>query len=204
LKTYQIKSQRILNLNRIVDGAYSSMIAATQSNTAPNLIILNYDPNWTVNNLIIVPSVFFTESVLEKRKPLGLHARRAGWVGCNFVLSNVPADGKIPLVQAQKILSPTTVRKAYRRYNQLEIIDWEVRGWTLDVLKIVRKLGKVEFRLADVYGYETELGLLRPHNRNIRPKIRQQLQVLRDLKILEFVGDGNYRLHHSALPLSVQ
>jgi len=31
-------------------------------------------------------------------------------------------------------------------------------------------------------------------NHNIRPKIRQQLQILRDLGFLEFLGDGSYRL----------
>ena len=31
-------------------------------------------------------------------------------------------------------------------------------------------------------------------NRNIQPKIRQQLQVLRDLGLLEFLGVGEYRL----------
>ena len=64
---YQVKSQRIFNLNRIVDGAYSSMIAAAQSNSAPNLIILNYDPNWIVNNLILVP-----ESLLKTQVKQGL------------------------------------------------------------------------------------------------------------------------------------
>ena len=30
--------------------------------------------------------------------------------------------------------------------------------------------------------------------RHVRPKIRQQLQVLRDLGLLTFLGDGRYRL----------
>lgn len=41
-ETYQVKSQKNLNLRRIVDGAYSTMLAAVQHNTAPNLVILNY------------------------------------------------------------------------------------------------------------------------------------------------------------------
>ena len=31
-------------------------------------------------------------------------------------------------------------------------------------------------------------------NRHVRPKIRQQLQVLRDLGLLDFLGGGSYRL----------
>jgi type II restriction enzyme len=35
---------------------------------------------------------------------------------------------------------------------------------------------------------------LHPLNRNIRPKIRQQLQVMRDHGVLEFLGQGRYRI----------
>jgi type II restriction enzyme len=34
---------------------------------------------------------------------------------------------------------------------------------------------------------------LHPANRHVRDKIRQQLQVLRDLGLIEFLGRGGYR-----------
>lgn len=34
---------------------------------------------------------------------------------------------------------------------------------------------------------------MRPANRHVRDKIRQQLQVLRDLGLLEFLGAGSYK-----------
>lgn len=68
------------------------------------------------------------------------------------------------------------------------------RGWTLDVLNAVRSLGKTEFDLAEVYKSDGKLAKLHPANRHVREKIRQQLQVLRDLGLLEFLGDGEYRL----------
>jgi hypothetical protein len=40
------------------------------------------------------------------------------------------------------------------------------------------------FTNADVYAYERELAKLHPDNRHIKDKIRQKLQVLRDLGIL--------------------
>ena len=46
--------------------------------------------------------------------------------------------------------------------------------------------------LGDMYAFEQRLSALHPDNRNIRPKIRQQLQVLRDLQMLSFSGGGNY------------
>jgi len=193
-ETYQIKSQRNLNLTRVTDGAYSTMLDAVQRNIAPNLVIMNYAVNWTVQNLVLIPSVFFVESVLERRKPLSPQARRAGWVGCNFLLTNVPTDGKIALIQNQAVVPAHDVRETYSKYRKLESLDWNLRGWTVDVLRMVRKIGKSEFTLEDIYKYEAELTSLHPKNRNVRPKIRQQLQVLRDMRILDFIGSGRYRV----------
>jgi type II restriction enzyme len=46
----------------------------------------------------------------------------------------------------------------------------------------------------DIYAFEAELAALCPGSNNVRPKIRQQLQVLRDQGYLQFVGRGRYRL----------
>jgi len=48
--------------------------------------------------------------------------------------------------------------------------------------------------LAEVYAYAAEPQRLHPQNLNIHAKIRQQLQRLRDLGFLEFIGRGQYRL----------
>jgi type II restriction enzyme len=191
-QSYQLKSHRHSSLKRVTDGSYASMIAAVQQNAAPNLLILNYGFEWEIRKLLLIPSLFFTESVLEKRPPLREHARRAGWVGCNLLLSNVPAEGKIPLILGNKIVPPAIVRKKFQQHQNLKNIEWHARGWTLDVLRIARSLGQ-SFKLQDVYQRESELMRLHPANRNIRAKIRQQLQVLRDLGHLDFLGKGSYR-----------
>jgi type II restriction enzyme len=68
------------------------------------------------------------------------------------------------------------------------------RGWLIEVMRCVEALGRAAFTLDDVYGFEAELAALYPGNRNVRPKIRQQLQVLRDQGYLQFLGRGRYRL----------
>jgi type II restriction enzyme len=68
------------------------------------------------------------------------------------------------------------------------------RDWLADVLACVRQLEKETFTLADIYAFETQLAKLHPMNRHIRPKIRQQLQVLRDHDIIEFLGRGTYQI----------
>jgi len=57
---------------------------------------------------------------------------------------------------------------------------------------IVREDG---ITLADVYSHTQDLAKLHPKNAHIPDKIRQQLQVLRDLGLLEFLTPGSYRLH---------
>jgi len=58
----------------------------------------------------------------------------------------------------------------------------------------VQSLGKLDFTLADIYAHTDALAKLHPNNAHIRDKIRQQLQVLRDLDLLVFLGGGSYRL----------
>jgi hypothetical protein len=70
----------------------------------------------------------------------------------------------------------------------------EARGWTLDVLNVVRSAGKKEFYWSDIYLRDEELARLHPKNLHVRDKIRQQLQRLRDWRFLEFLGGGTYRL----------
>ncbi len=43
-----------------------------------------------------------------------------------------------------------------------------------------------------MYKFEKELYLKHPSNNNIKPKIRQQLQYLRDKGYLTFDGNGTY------------
>ena len=120
--------------------------------------------------------------------------RRAGCVGCNILLDKIPVHARIPIVNEGTPQTPREVRSCYNRLRPLEKLQVEKRGWTLDVLQVVQSLSKMEFTLADVYAHAGSLAKLHPNNRHVRDKIRQQLQVLRDLGLLEFLGGGSYRL----------
>lgn len=191
---FQLKGQRKWNASRLVDGAYESLIRALKSDRNPNLIILQYSESWNVENLCIIPRTFFSPSVVECRKPLALDARRAGWTGCNIMLGKIPADGKISVIEAGRVIHPDQVRSKFSRALQLANIAPANRGWTLDVLALVRSLRKETFSLKDMYKSEEVLKTQYPGNRHIREKIRQQLQVLRNHGFLEFLGSGNYRV----------
>lgn len=66
-------------------------------------------------------------------------------------------------------------------------------GWTLAVFDCLLKIPNNEFVLAEVYAYASMLSREYPLNNHVEAKIRQQLQVLRDKKLVEFGRRGHYR-----------
>jgi type II restriction enzyme len=192
---FQLKSQRNRFGYKLNDGAYSKMLDAVRSEAQPHFFLLHYNPvNWNVLDLLVVPRFFFTESVIEKRSPLSASAQRAGWVGCNILLSGIPVDGRISVVEDSQPFEPEAVRSSWKRVAFLGEEKVSERSWLVDVMSCVRQLGRTEFTLSDVYSFEDHLQRLHPKNQNIEPKIRQQLQFLRDKGYLKFLGSGKYQL----------
>jgi type II restriction enzyme len=192
---FQLKSQSRVFGSKVVDAAYLEMRRAIVEDRTPNLLILHYDvTQWAVRTVILIPHFAFALSAVERRKPLAPTARRAGWIGCNILLDKIPKDARIPIVEGGSARPASDVRWDYQRLRPFEKLQVEKRGWTLDVLNVVRALDKVEFSLPEVYAHAHDLARLHPRNAHVRDKIRQQLQVLRDLDLLEFLGAGSYRL----------
>ena len=192
---FELKSQKSKFDAKVADGAYKTKCERLAASNNPNLLLMNYDlKSLSVVNLFIVPKHFFVRDIIEERKPLAATARRAGWIGSNILIGQVPEAGKIRIVQNGIIRPKEAVLHEWQKTLFLRNESLEARGWLLDVMKCVDSLGKREFALNEVYGFERHLGELYPGNQNVRPKIRQQLQFLRDRGFLEFVSRGNYRL----------
>jgi type II restriction enzyme len=99
------------------------------------------------------------------------------------------------VVNEGTISPPAQVRERYRlARKQVDGLTVKQRGWRLDVLRVIQSLGKAEFTTADAYIFERELEQLHPDNRNIKAKIRQQLQELRDRNLLLHVDHNRWRL----------
>lgn len=191
---YELKSKNGQLGHKIADGAYGTMIERINSNNNPDFLFMSYsDIHYTVSNLILVPKHFFVPEIIEKRKPLSDTARRAGWVGCNILIEKIPIQGRISIVSNGKIIDAKQVMKKVTASSTLETKNMESRGWLMDVLNCVNKAPTPIFSLDDIYAFEPQLQYKYPENRNIRPKIRQQLQLLRDKGFIEFLGRGNYK-----------
>ena len=193
---YELKSKKGSIGIKIVDGAYRTMLERLKSDNNPNFFLLNYDlRSYEIQNFFVVPKHFFVPEVIERRKPLLETARRAGWVGCNIVLKDIPVTGKIFYIKNRIIESKGQVLENWRKTLFLrEQRKLAAKGWILDIMNCIDKIDKRDFSLNDVYAFEKLLGQKHPNNRHIRDKIRQQLQFLRDKGYLDFVTRGKYRL----------
>lgn len=191
---YQLKSQSHPYGYRVMNSAYQPKIKAVRAGTAPNYLFLQYNMKLcNVSNLFLVPKYFMTESIIEKRKPLSEHARRHDWIGSNILLGNLATDARITIIRDGHEIPKNMVRYSWKRFSFLLGQSSLSRGWLADVLACTRKLDHETFTLDQVYKFEDHLAKLHPKNKHIRPKIRQQLQVLRDHNVITFLGKGMYK-----------
>ena len=189
---YELKSKKAKLSNIINDGAYDTMIERINSDNNPSFFFLTYSQALSVNNFLIIPKQFFKPDMIMKRKPLSVTAKRAGWVGCNIDLRKVPESGKVFLIKDQQVIPRDNVTEQFQKTLFLRTQSIASRGWTLDVLQCIDKL-EANFSLNQVYAFADLLKLKHPENNHIKDKIRQQLQILRDKGIIEFISRGYYR-----------
>ena len=193
---YELKSKKSHFTSKIISGEYHTMIRRLQCETNPNLFLLNYNlNNFKVQNFIVIPKHFIIPEIIEKRNPLTYSAQRAGWIGCNILLKNIPQAGKIYYIK-DSIVNPkenvlTQWKKTLFLRKEKEI---STKSWLIDVINCIEKIGNHEFRLQDIYAFEKELSMLHPNNKHVKDKIRQQLQILRTNGYLMFLSRGLYKL----------
>lgn len=193
LEEFELKSKAGKLTNTITDGAYTTMIERINAENNPNFFFLTYTKDWSVNDFLIIPKQFFTEETIIKRPALAPTARRAGWIGCNIDISKVAESGKVFLVKNAKIIDRDVVNQSFKKTLFLRQKSTEAKGWILDIMKCIDEIRTDVFNLDEVYSFEQKLKLKYQGNNFIKEKIRQQLQVLRDKGIIEFIGRGKYK-----------
>ena len=190
---FELKSKKNSIGAKIMNGAYHTMIERITSNLNPQLFVMQYSASFSVTNLTLIPKFFFTPDIIEKRKPLSINARRAGWVGCNILYQKIPAQGKINIIRDGKEIEIENALRLYDKIKKLQTNNLNLRGWIMDVLSCVNEISSEIFTLQDVYNFAERLSKKHSDNRNVEAKIRQQLQFLRDKGFIEFVGRGVYK-----------
>ena len=195
IEDFELKSKKGKICKKVTAGAYSQMVKRINSAEKPNFFFMGYLETWSVNDFFVVPKHFFVSEIIEKRKPLAETARRAGWIGSNILFSKIPKAGQIFYIENGKELDKKDVLQKWQKTVFLKQIKKpDAKGWILDIMNCIDSLNKKDFTLEDMYAFEQDLSVIHPENKNIKPKIRQQLQFLRDKGYLEFIEAGKYRL----------
>lgn len=191
---YELKSSKNEVKQKILNGAYDTLIQRITSVSNPDLFIMTYSPtDWCVEDLWLIPRHFFVPSVIEKRPPLSSSARRAGWVGSNILFSQIPEQGRVCLFRHREPEARDVVLRKMRQADALVTNDITRRDWLMDVLSCINQIPGTLFTLQELYRFEPWLAQRHPANQHILPKIRQILQILRDQGFLYFLSRGTYQ-----------
>jgi len=95
-----------------------------------------------------------------------------------------------PPIGASTVEETAIIMDEHSQTGMLESLG----GWTALTLEGVFSIKKQSFELDEVYRACKPLATTRyPDNYNVEAKVRQQLQILRDLEFIEFLGGGSYR-----------
>ncbi|MDR2342222.1 MAG: restriction endonuclease [Campylobacteraceae bacterium] len=190
---FKLKSKRKVIGNKINGGAYKIMIEKITVRQNPNLFLLTYDQNYKVTNFLVIPKHFFTASMIEKRNALSSNAVRAGWIGCNILISLLPKSGKIFYVKDGIVTDKDEVSKKWHKTLFLKNEN-EQKGWIFEIMRCMEKLDKKSFARQELLSFMPYLQKKYPNNKNIEYKISRQLQILRNNNYLKFSARGNYQL----------
>lgn len=190
---YQLKSSSKNLSNRILGAEYHTTLTTVRLDRHPSLILLQYNrDNFSVANLKILHGSWITENVVIPRSPLRPPARRAGWQGCIIDLRSIPASAFVEIIKDGQILPQVVIKNHWQTARAISSFSNSQRTWLSLVLHVVDNL-PANFSLQDIYKYEEKFIQYHPKNKNIRAKIRQQLQIARDLGLIKFLEPSVYQ-----------
>jgi len=161
----------------------------SSGNLTTNGMIRNYEYGILLEEKTIIQSIIADFQTLIEND-------NTGSIGVNEINKAQEILSKIP--KSQPIKLPEF--KIQKQFEDIEIYTGGVEsilsslsGWKLEVFKCLLKIPTQSFSLNDINAFVKRLSILYPNNKYIEPKIRQQLQMLRDIGLVEFLGNGKYK-----------
>ena len=197
---YQLKSKGGRFGSKVNNSAYAKKAAAIATGQVPHYAFLQYSSEHAlVTDLFLIPGHLFSLGMVERRNPLRPQARRAGWIGSNIILGQLPVGVRVDVVSHGGLRDKHEARSDWNRYIFIQNDSRSAGGWIADILLCARRLRSESasdvFTLQQFYSrFLEELKLRYPTNHNVEAKIRQQFQFLRNGGLLSFLGRGRYRL----------
>lgn len=96
---FQLKSYRGKSKSKLIGAEYRTTLSTHLSEDAPDLLVLRFQRDLTINEVIHYRKDDIGEHHILPRKPLGPNAKRAGWQGCMLDLSSIPGTLVFPPIQ---------------------------------------------------------------------------------------------------------
>jgi phosphatidylserine/phosphatidylglycerophosphate/cardiolipin synthase-like enzyme len=112
------------------------------------------------------------------------------------ILQSIPKEKQVKIKISDKSLFDEIINDENHEEKfegGTESVLRNLSPWEQDVFVCLTNLSNDVFTLRDVYQFEKHLSKLHPRNQNVQAKIRQQLQQLRDVGLLEFIRPGLYK-----------
>jgi hypothetical protein len=185
---FEVKAQKKAFGTKVADGAYFTKIERLKSATNPNLMLVNYDATQRqVKTVCVVPRHFFVPDIIQQRPPLAETARRAGWIGSNILLSQVPEAGRIFILRNGVEVPKDDVLQQWKQTLFLRRSGLDARGWLLEVMKAVDLIGRPEF-VEHIGGVFTVMRS--PDSAEHKPRYVPVAHFTSSEQAMRFVADG--------------
>jgi hypothetical protein len=164
-------------------------VIITSGNLTNGGLINNYEYGIYSDDKLFVSKVVLDFDTISKNENTGI-VKKSDIDTVREILS------KLPKAISQK-LPQYAIETPEERFDVLEIpnnsITSTLNGWKLEVFNCVNSIPNQIFTLNEINKFEGNLRKIYPSNKHITDKIRQQLQYLRDLGLIEFLGNGHYK-----------
>lgn len=161
----------------------------------------------------IITSSNLTPSGFEKNLEYGVFIKDATLVNKTVIDFKAICDNqKTGRIDAKRVLHIDTILKSLPVYNDtnlehynqntevdsildidMNLIKANLNSWKKITFEVVELLEQPEFSLSDVYLHKGIFLKKYPNNNTIEGSIRRNLQELRDLGLIKFLGNGKYK-----------
>ena len=164
-------------------------VVITSANLTNGGLLNNFEYGIYSNDKKIVTKTISDFNLISQNENVG-NVKLEDIYAVRDLLSKIPKSDAIKLPKYQ-IDTPEKHLDIIELDN--DIITSSLKGWKLEVFKCVNEIPKQFFTLDEINKFENHLKTIYTSNNSILPKIRQQLQYLRDLGLIEFLGNGEYK-----------
>ncbi|MFY8000306.1 MAG: phospholipase D-like domain-containing protein [Candidatus Kapaibacteriota bacterium] len=163
----------------------------TSGNLTHGGMLKNFEYGIYLDEPLIIKDIVQDFKLLTESEKIG-EIKKSHLDKVRTILASVPKSTS-PKLPSFEIETPEENLDVIETPVEPIIRSLKLTGQTLEIFKCVHSIQNQIFTLAEVYQFENQIKEKYPSNNNIKPKIRQQLQSLRNLGLLEFLGSGNYK-----------